>query len=109
MFRASTGTNLPDASDIGWGAVYDGQVASWDWNDQVSFLSSNERKMLAILMALKAFSSLILGKNIQALTDNLSATPFVNHKGGPSPGFSKLAMAIWAEVIKIGVSIKCGI
>ena len=32
---------------------------------------------------------------------------YVNHKGGPSPALSKLAMAIWAEAIEIGVSIKC--
>ena len=48
--------------------------------------------MLAILMALKAFSSLIRGKNIQVLTDNISAMVNVNHKGGPSPALSKLAM-----------------
>ena len=40
-------------------AVYDGQVASGDWNVRVSFLLSNKRKIFAILMALKAFSSLI--------------------------------------------------
>ena len=65
-----------------YGAMYDGQVASRDWNVQVSFLSSNERKMLAILMALKACSSLIRGKNIQLLPDNISVMAYVNHKGG---------------------------
>ena len=101
------GQIVTDASHLGWGAVYDGQVASGDWNVRVSFLSSNEREMLAILMALKAFSSLIRGKNIQVLTDNISAMAYVNHKGGPSPALSKLAKAIWAEAIEIGVSIKC--
>ena len=32
---------------------------------------------------------------------------YVNHKGGPSPALSKLAMAICGEVIEIDVSIKC--
>ena len=88
--------------------MYDGQVASRDWNVQVSFLSSNERETLTILMALKAFSSLIRGNNIQVLTDNISAIAYLYHKGGPSPVLSKLTMAIWAEAIEIGVSIKCG-
>ena len=95
------GQIVTDASHLGWGAVYDGQVASGDRKVRVSFLSLNEREMLAILMALMAFSSLIRGKNI--LTDNISAMAYVNHKGGPS----QLAMAIWAEAIEIGVSIKC--
>ena len=45
-------------------------------------MSSNEREMLAILMALKAFSSLIREKNIQVLTDNISAMAYVNHNYG---------------------------
>ena len=97
------GQIVTDASHLGWGAVYDAQVTSGDWNVRVSFLSSNEREMLAILMALKAFSSLIRGKNNQVLTDNISAMAYLNHKGGPSPALSKLAMAIWAEGNKIGV------
>ena len=101
------GQIVTDASHLGWGAVYDAQVTSRDWNVRVSFLSSNEREMLAILMALKAFSSLIRGKNNQVLTDNISAMAYVNHNGGPSPALSKLAMAILAEGNKIGVSIKC--
>ena len=101
------GQIVTNASLLGWGAVFDGQVASGDWNVQVSFLLSNEREMLTILMALKVFSSLIRGKNIQVLTDNISAMAYLNHKGGPSPALSKLAKAIWAEAIEIGVSIKC--
>ena len=38
------GQIVTDASHLGWGAVYDGQVASGDWNVRVSFLPSNERE-----------------------------------------------------------------
>jgi len=62
--------------------------------------------MLAILMALKASLGLIAGKCIQVLTDNISAVAYLNHMGGPSPRLSRLALAIWAEAIDIGVSIK---
>ena len=101
------GQIVTDASHLGWGAVYQGKIASGDWNVRVSYLSSNEREMLAILMALKSFASMIQGKRIQVLTDNVSAMAYVNHKGGPSPALSKLALAIWAEATEIGVSIRC--
>ena len=107
MFRASTGTNCQRRE-----SPWLGRIVRWTSRvrglERPSLISVVERReMLAILMALKAFSSLIRGKNIQVLTDNISAMAYVNHKSGPSPALSKLAMAIWAEVIEIGVSIKC--
>jgi len=60
---------VTDASHLGWGAVFDGRVASGDRNNRVSFLSSNEWEMLAILMAIKAFSSFIQGRDIKAGLD----------------------------------------
>lgn len=98
---------VTDASHLGWGAIYEGRVASGDWNTRVSYLTSNEREMLAILMAIKAFATLIRGKRIQVLTDNISAVCYINHMGGPSQSLSKLARAIWGEAIELGVSIKC--
>jgi hypothetical protein len=49
---------VTDASHLGWGAVYQDKVASGDWNTRVSCLTSNEREMLAILMAIQAFGRL---------------------------------------------------
>jgi hypothetical protein len=57
--------------------------------------------MFAILMAFKAFSSLIRGKSIQILTDNISAVAYINHMGVPSPSLTKLAIAIWAKAIDL--------
>jgi len=64
---------VTDASNLGWGAVYEGHIASGDWNRRISFQSSNEREMLAILMALKSFKLLLTEKRVQILTDNISA------------------------------------
>jgi len=94
---------ITDASHLGWGAVCNKQVASGDWNKRISFQSSNEREMMAILMALKAFASILSGKRVQILTDNISAMAYVNHMGGPSLALSSLARAIWAEALSNGI------
>lgn len=98
---------ITDASHLGWGAVYNGNIASGDWNRRVSCLSSNEREMLAILMAIKAFASRLSGLTVQILTDNISAMAYINHQGGPSPRLSELAVAIWAEAIEHGITLRC--
>ena len=94
---------VTDASHLGWGAVCNGQIASGDWNKRISFQSSNEREMLAILMALMAFGPLLKGKRVQILTDNISAMAYIRHMGGPSPNLAALAKAIWGEALENGI------
>jgi len=94
---------VTDASHLGWGAIYDGRIASGDWNRRVSCQSSNERELLAILMALKSFGALLKGKRVQILTDNISAMAYIRHMGGPSPCLSQLAIAVWAEAMENGI------
>lgn len=97
---------VTDASHLGWGALCNGQVASGDWNQRVSHLPSNQRELLAILMAIHAFRKLLVNKHIQILTDNISAMAYINHKGGPVAALSKLATAIWAEAADSGICIQ---
>ena len=73
----------------------------------MSYITSDEREMLAILMAIKAFGKLLKGLFFQVLTDNISAIAFVNHMGGPSPPLSQLARAIWSEATEHGMSLRC--
>lgn len=98
---------ITDASHLGWGAVYSDKVASGDWNSRVACLTSNEREMLAVLTALKAFAPLLIGLTVQVLTDNISTMAYINHLGGPSPALSNLAMVIWAEAIENGITLRC--
>ncbi|WAR11495.1 hypothetical protein MAR_025675 [Mya arenaria] len=98
---------VTDASGLGWGATYGSHVASGDWNRRVSYLSSNEREMLAILMAIKAFAKLLRGLVVQVLTDNISAMTYINQMGGPSQKLSRLALAIWAEAFDHGITLRC--
>ena len=98
---------ITDASHLGWGAVCNDKIASGDWNPRVSRESSNYREMLAILMALKSFQSVLRDKSVQILSDNITAIAYINHKGGPSTVLSQLAMSIWVEAIDNGLSIQC--
>lgn len=94
---------VTDASHLGWGAVCEGHIASGDWNKRISFQSSNEREMLAILMALKAFRSLLLGKRVQVLTDNISAMAYINHMGGvPVSLYQNLLESYGARLTAVG-------
>lgn len=94
---------VTDASSLGWGAKCGEHIASGDWNRRISFQSSNERELLAILMALKSFVPLLRGKHVQVLTDNISAAAYIRHMGGPSPRLSRLAVAVWAEAMENGI------
>lgn len=98
---------LTDASAQGWGVVYNGKVASSDWNKRVSYLISNEREMLAILMTIKAFACLLNGLTVQILTDNISVRTYINHMGDPSPTLAILAFAIWFEATELGITLRC--
>lgn len=64
---------IMNAIHLGWEAVYEGSVISMDWNTQVSFQSSYEWEMLAILMAIKAFRTLLESKQVQIFMDNILA------------------------------------
>ena len=74
---------VTDASHLGWGGACCGEIASGSWNNRVWRLPSNQRELLAILLAIDAFRKLLENKNVQIVTDNISAMAYINHKGGP--------------------------
>jgi hypothetical protein len=96
-----------DASHFGWGAKLGTYEAKGDWNKRLSCRSSNYRELLAILLALIAFKNVIRGLHVQILTDNVCATAYVNHKGGPSPDLTQLAIAVWSVATEYGLTISC--
>jgi hypothetical protein len=96
-----------DASQSGWGAYLEGLCAKGDWNKRVSCMPSNYRELLAILMALLAFKTLLQGKTVQILTDNVTSAAYINHKGGPSVVLSQLATAVWATAMEYKISLTC--
>lgn len=98
---------ITDASHLGWGAVCNGKIASGDWNKRVSCASSNYREMMAILLAIISFRTILKNKSVQILSDNITSIAYVNHKGGPCQTLSQIATSIWAEAVNNGMSIQC--
>ena len=96
---------LTDASSFGWGAKLDEFEAKGDWNSRVSCQSSNYRELLAILLAILAFKEKLKDKHVQILTDNVTASAYINHKGGPSAQLTDLAVSVWAVAEENGISL----
>ena len=94
-----------DASQTGWGAFIGNQEAKGLWNLRISQKSSNYREMLAILLAVRTFAQQLKNKSLQILTDNISATAYINYQGGPSTELTQLAIAIWQDCIENNTSV----
>lgn len=58
-------------------------------------MPSNYCKLLAILLAIKAFEHNLRCKKVQVLFDNVAAVAYINHLGGPSVSLAALASAVW--------------
>ena len=95
-----------DASQSGWGARYGEHKAAGFWTPSISHRSSNYRELSAILMAIKSFQSMLQGKSVQVLTDNVTAVCYINHLGGPSEDLTELMKKLWAETYRLGITLQ---
>ena len=93
-----------DASDVGWGAHLDRQIASGLWDSQQAALSVNARELLAIKLGLHQFQSSLQGRRVAVFCDNTTAVAYLRKEGGArSPLLNTLAQAIlrWSESLSI--------
>ena len=93
-----------DASDVGWGAHLDCQVASGLWDTRQAALSINARELLAVQLGLFQFRSPLRGRTVAVFCDNTTAVHSLRKGGGTwSPLLITLAPAIlrWMESISI--------
>ena len=65
-----------DAPNLGLDAVCNG-----DWNKRVSCTSSNYRELMAILLAITPFRTILKYKSVHILSENITSIPYINHKG----------------------------
>ena len=70
-----------DASDVGWGAHLDCQVASGLWDTRQAALSINARELLAVQLGLFQFRSALRGRTVAVFCDNTTAVHSLR-KGG---------------------------
>ena len=93
-----------DASDVGWGAHLDCQVASGLWDSQLAALSINARELLAVKLGLHQFQSSLQGRTVAVFCDNTTAVVYLRKEGGTrSPLLNTLAQEIlrWMESLSI--------
>ena len=93
-----------DASDVGWGAHLDCQVASGLWDPQQAALSINARELLAVQLGLFQFRSALQGRTVAVFCDYSTAVAYLRKEGGTrSPLLNTLAQEIlrWTESLSI--------
>ena len=93
-----------DASDVGWGAHLDRQVASGLWDSSQAALSINARELLAVHLGLCQFQSSLRGMTVAVFCDNTTAVAYPRKEGGTrSPLLNSLAQEIlrWTESLSI--------
>ena len=93
-----------DASDVGWGAHLDRQLASGLWDSHQAALSINARELLAVKLGLHQFQSSLQGRTVAVFCDNTTAVAYLRKEGGTrSPLLNTLAQEIlhWTESLSI--------
>ena len=93
-----------DASDVGWGAHLDRQVASGLWDSHQAALSINARELIAVKLGLHQFQSSLRGRTVAVFCDNTTAVAYLRKEGGTrSPLLNSLAQEIlrWTESLSI--------
>ena len=93
-----------DASDVGWGAHLDRQIASGLWDAQQAALSINARELLDVQLGLYQFRSSLQGRTVAVFCDNTTAVAYLRKEGGTrSPLLNTLAQEIlrWTESLSI--------
>ena len=92
-----------DASDVGWGAHLDRQIASGLWDSQQAALSINARELLAVKLGLHQFQSSLQGRTVAVFCDTTAVAYLCKEGGTRSPFLNTLAQAIlrWSESLSI--------
>ena len=93
-----------DASDVGWGAHLERQVASGLWDSGQAALSINARELLAVHLGLRQFQSSLREMTVAVFCDNTTAVAYLRKEGGTrSPLLNSLAQEIlrWTESLSI--------
>ena len=96
-----------DASDVGWGAHLDEEVASGLCAPEDVELSINARELLAIERALRWFAPHLAGSSVAVFADNSTAISYLRNQGGTHSSFlNSIAQRIlrWVEDLSVLIS-----
>ena len=87
-----------NALKTGWGGMTLSLEASGTWTKEVSFQLSNYHELLAVLKTLQSFKTVLQGKVVQVLSDNITTVCYINSLGGPNPLMTWLMKVIFTHV-----------
>ncbi len=73
-----------DASNTGWGALYEGKPTFGHWSKAESGFHINCLEMLAVCRACQFFLPDLIGRHVLIRSDNMSVVSYINHQGGVS-------------------------
>ena len=82
-----------DASKEGWGAHLEDHMCKGTWSLPETKLHINVLELKAVLLSLKEFRSLVVGKIVLIATDNTTVVAYVNKQGGMRSG--PLCALLW--------------
>ena len=89
-------TLTTDASQNGWGAVYNDTSTGGFWSDKEKSYHTNHLELLAVFMGLKTFFKTHYNVHLRVLTDNTTAIAVLNHMGtSHSDPCNRLGKEIW--------------
>lgn len=96
-----------DASQTGWGAVFQNKKAAGLWTTKMSYMPSNHRELLAVFMAIKTFQPLMQDLAIEVYTDNVTTLAYLNNQGGPLPQYNHITRAILSLTSRSNIHLIC--
>ena len=106
---APTFTLTTDASNEGWGAVYNNQSTGGLWSSQEKSHHINYLELLAVFLGLQAFCASHRDMHISLKIDNTSAVAVINHMGtNHSDQLNTLTAEIWEWCIARNLWISAG-
>ena len=89
-------TLTTDASQHGWGAVYNDTSTGGFWSDEEKFHHINYLELLAVFMGLQTLCKTNYNTHLRILTDSTTAIAVLNHMGtSHSAPCNHLGREIW--------------
>lgn len=94
--KSPDSTLTTDASNQGWGAIYNKSTAQGKWLEKEEGYHINEKELLAVLFGLKTVCASVNKGSVRVLSDNATTVAYINKMGGVrSPRCNKIAYEIW--------------
>ena len=85
-----------DASSTGWGCTLGQNRSGGYWTKEEAQHHINYLELLAVFLALQAFSDSLTGKHVKVMIDNMTALTDINHMGTSKSAIrNKLTKSVW--------------